>query len=57
MKCIVLFFCCAVVVALYMATIRVCLHDVSLMLVKVEGAYGGEGGALSALAPYSLSTL
>jgi hypothetical protein len=45
MKCIVLFFCCAVVVALYMATIRVYLHDVFLMLVKVEGAHGGEGGA------------
>jgi hypothetical protein len=45
MKCIVLLFCCAVVVALYMATIRVYLHDVSLMLVRVEGAHGGEGGA------------
>jgi hypothetical protein len=39
-------FCCGVVVAIYMATIRVYLHDVSLMLVKVEGAHGGEGGAL-----------
>jgi hypothetical protein len=38
-------FCCAVVATLYMATIRVCLHDVSLMLERVEGAYGGEGGA------------
>jgi cytochrome b len=28
-----------------MATIRVYLHDVSLMLVRVEGAHGGEGGA------------
>jgi hypothetical protein len=36
---------CSVVVALYMATIRVYLHDVSLMLVRVEGAHGGEGGA------------
>jgi hypothetical protein len=45
MTCIVLFFCCAVVVALYMTTIRVYLHDVSLMLVKVEGAHGGEVGA------------
>jgi hypothetical protein len=43
MKCV--FFCCVVVVAIYMATIRVYLHDVSLMLVRVEGAYGGEGGA------------
>jgi hypothetical protein len=45
--CIVvyLFCCCAVVATLYMATIRVCLHDVSLMQVKVEGAHGGEGGA------------
>jgi hypothetical protein len=34
------------VVAIYMATIRVYLHDVSLMLVKVEGPHGGEGGAL-----------
>jgi hypothetical protein len=39
-------FCCGVVVAIYIATIRVYLHDVSLMLVKVEGAHGGEGGAL-----------
>jgi hypothetical protein len=46
MKCIVVLFCCAVVVALYIATIRVYLHNVSLMLVKVEGAYRGEGGAL-----------
>jgi hypothetical protein len=37
--------CCAVVVTLYRATVRVYLHDVSLMLIKVEGAYGGEGGA------------
>jgi hypothetical protein len=28
-----------------MATVRVYLHDVSLMLVRVEGAHGGEGGA------------
>jgi hypothetical protein len=28
-----------------MATIRVYLHDVSLMLVRVEVAHGGEGGA------------
>jgi hypothetical protein len=28
-----------------MATIRVYLHEVSLMLVRVEGAHGGEGGA------------
>jgi hypothetical protein len=42
---VVLLCCCAVVVTLYMATIRVYLHDVSLMLVRVEGAYGGEGGA------------
>jgi hypothetical protein len=34
-----------VVVAICMATIRVYLHDVSLMLVRVEGAHGGEGGA------------
>jgi hypothetical protein len=38
--------CCPVVVTLYMATIRVYLHEVSLMLVRVEGAHGGEGGAL-----------
>jgi hypothetical protein len=44
-ECIVLLFCCAVVATLYMATIRVCLHDVSLMLERVEGAHGGEGGA------------
>jgi hypothetical protein len=31
--CVVL---CSVVVALYIATIRVYLHDVSLMLVRVE---------------------
>jgi hypothetical protein len=41
---VVVLFCCVVVVALYMATIRVYLHDVSLMLVRVEGAHGGEGG-------------
>jgi hypothetical protein len=45
MKCILLLFCCAVVAALYMATIRVCLHDVYLMLERVESAHGGEGGA------------
>jgi hypothetical protein len=45
-ECIVLLCCCAVVATLYMATIRVCLHDVSLMLVRVEGAHKGEGGAL-----------
>jgi hypothetical protein len=44
MKCIV-FLLCSVVVAIYMATIRVYLHDVSLMLVRVEGAHRGEGGA------------
>jgi hypothetical protein len=43
--CSVLFCCCAVVVTLYMATIRVYLHDVSLMLVRVEGAHRGVGGA------------
>jgi hypothetical protein len=42
----VLLFCSVVVIAIYMATIRVYLHDVSLMLVRVEGAHGGEGGAL-----------
>jgi hypothetical protein len=46
MKCIVLLFYCAVVVALYIATIRVYLHNVSLMLVRVEGAYRGKEGAL-----------
>jgi hypothetical protein len=25
---------------------KVCSHDLSLMLVRVEGAHGGEGGAL-----------
>ena len=44
-KCISLLCCCAVVVPLYMAIIRVYLHGVSLMLVRVEGAHGGEGGA------------
>jgi hypothetical protein len=39
-------FCYSVVVAIYIATIRVYLHNVSLMLVRVEGAYRGEGGAL-----------
>jgi hypothetical protein len=34
------------VVTLYMATIRVYLHDVFLMLVRVEGDRGGEGGAI-----------
>jgi hypothetical protein len=38
--------CCPVVLTLYMATIGVYLHDVFLMLVRVEGAHGGEGGAL-----------
>jgi hypothetical protein len=41
--CFVVLF--SVVVALYMATVRVYLHDVSLMLVGEEGAHGGEGGA------------
>jgi hypothetical protein len=36
---------CSVVVVLYMATVRVYLHDVPLMLVGEEGAHGGEGGA------------
>ena len=45
MKCIVLLCCCAVVATFCMAIIRVYLHDVSLMLVTVEGAHGGEGGA------------
>jgi hypothetical protein len=36
----------SVVVAIYIATIRVYLQDVSLMLVKVEGAYRGKRGAL-----------
>ena len=40
-----LLYCCAVVVTLYMTTIRVYLHDVSLILVRVEGAHGGEGEA------------
>jgi hypothetical protein len=35
----------AVVVALYMATIRVYLHNVSLMYLCVESAHGVEGGA------------
>jgi hypothetical protein len=36
----------AIVVTLYIAVIRVYLHNVSLMLVRVEGAYRGKGGAL-----------
>jgi hypothetical protein len=44
MKCIVVF-CYAVVATFCMAAIRVYLDDVSLMLVRVEGAHRGEGGA------------
>jgi hypothetical protein len=36
----------SVVVALYIATIRVYLHNVPLMLVRVEGAYRGKREAL-----------
>jgi hypothetical protein len=45
---VVLLCCCAVVVTLYIATIMVYLQNVSLMLVRLEGAYrgdSGEGGA------------
>jgi hypothetical protein len=45
MKCIVLFCCSAVVATFCRAATRVCLHDVFLMLVRVEGAHRGEGGA------------
>jgi hypothetical protein len=41
--------CCvlsSVVVAISLVAIDIiCLHDVFLMLVRVEGAHGGEGGA------------
>jgi hypothetical protein len=43
---VVVLLCSAVVATLYMAATRVCLHDVSLMLVMEEGAHGVEGGAL-----------
>jgi hypothetical protein len=59
-KILSVLFCCRSIVVLvlyvlllscrghliYMATIRIYLHDVFLMLVRVEGAHGGEGGAL-----------
>jgi hypothetical protein len=44
-RVLLLLCCCPVVVTLYMATITVYLHDVSLMLVRVEGAHGGQGRA------------
>ena len=34
--------CYTVVVTLYIATIRVYLHNVSLILVRVEGTYRGK---------------
>jgi hypothetical protein len=48
-ECIVLLFCflCFLVVAISLvATDMICLHDVALMYLCVESAYGEEGGAL-----------
>jgi hypothetical protein len=45
MKCIILLCCSAVVTTFYRVTDRVYLHDVFMMLVRVEGAHEGEGGA------------
>jgi hypothetical protein len=36
---------CAVVIVLYRAIRKNCLHDVSLMYTCLESAHGGEGGA------------
>jgi hypothetical protein len=43
-ECIVLLCCSAVVATFCRAATRVCLHDVSLMYLCVESAYGVEGG-------------
>jgi hypothetical protein len=46
MKCIVAsVLWSVVVVTLCRVTDKVCFHDISLILVRVEGAHGGEGGA------------